>query len=112
MDFGFRVVVSSQFADIFRSNAGKSGLLAAQVDQPDVELLWKHIENHPTDDVTVDLHARTITAEPLTVAFAVDDDTRSKLLDGLDDIDIALQHGDEISAFESRRPQWMPRTVL
>ncbi|MDQ1181822.1 3-isopropylmalate dehydratase small subunit [Rhodococcus sp. SORGH_AS_0301] len=113
MDFGFRVVVCSQFADIFRSNAGKSGLLAAQVEQADIELLWMHIENHPTDPVTVDLHTRIIiTAGPLTVSFHVDDDTRNKLLDGLDDIDIALQHDDEISAFESRRPPWMPRTVL
>ena len=110
-DFGFRVVLSSRFADIFRSNAAKSGLLAAQVEQSDIELLWKHIDNHPDDDTTVDLTARTVTAGPLTVSFTVDDDTRSKLLDGLDDIDIALRHSDEITAYESSRPRWMPRTV-
>lgn len=110
-DFGFRVVVSSRFADIFRSNAGKAGLLAAEVAQPDLELLWKHIDSHPDENVTVDLHTCTITAGTLTVPFGIDPTTRRKLLDGLDDIASTLQYDADIADFERRRPSRMPRTT-
>src|SRR5688500_7277125 len=86
MNYGFRVVISSRFADIFRGNSGKQGLLTAQVAQPDVELLWKLLENEPGTEVTVDLREKTVQARDLTVAFEIDDYTRWRLLEGLDDI--------------------------
>ena len=110
-DHGFRVVISSRFADIFRGNAGKQGLLAAQVAQPDVELLWKLLENQPGTEVTVDLHEKTVQAADLTVPFRIDDYTRWRLLEGLDDIGLTLRHGEEISAFEAARPSRLPTTV-
>jgi 3-isopropylmalate/(R)-2-methylmalate dehydratase small subunit len=111
MDYGFRVVISSRFADIFRGNSGKQGLLTAQVGQDDVELLWKLLENAPGTRVTVDLVERTVQAGELTCPFQVDDYTRWRLLEGLDDISLTLEHVDDISAFESRRPSWKPRTL-
>ncbi|MDF8263765.1 3-isopropylmalate dehydratase small subunit [Luteipulveratus flavus] len=108
MDYGFRVVISSRFADIFRGNAGKAGLLTAQVRQDDVELLWKLLENHPGLDVRVDLEDRTITAGELVVPFEVDDYTRWRLLEGLDDISLTLRHDGEIAEFEQGRPSWKP----
>ncbi|MDQ6740584.1 MAG: 3-isopropylmalate dehydratase small subunit, partial [Actinomycetota bacterium] len=85
-DFGFKVVVSSRFADIFRGNAGKAGLLAAQVTQDVVEQLWKLIESDPTTQILVDLAERTIQADALTAPFEIDDYTRWRLLEGLDDV--------------------------
>ena len=111
MNYGFRVVISSRFADIFRGNSGKAGLLTAQVPQPDVELLWKLLENEPGTQVTVDLEQRTVTAGELVVGFEVDDYTRWRLLEGLDDISLTLRHDDAIAEFEDRRPAWRPRTV-
>lgn len=110
-DYGFRVVISSRFADIFRGNSGKQGLLAAQVAQEDVELLWKVLETRPGTEVTVDLAARTVTCDDVVVPFHVDDYTRWRLMEGLDDIGLTLQHADEISAFEERREAWRPRTL-
>jgi 3-isopropylmalate/(R)-2-methylmalate dehydratase small subunit len=111
MNYGFRVVISSRFADIFRGNSAKAGLLAAQVAQPDVELLWKLLENHPGTEVTVDLHEKTVQAADLTVPFRIDDYTRWRLLEGLDDIGLTLRHGEEIAAFEAARPSRLPTTV-
>jgi 3-isopropylmalate/(R)-2-methylmalate dehydratase small subunit len=111
MDYGFRVVISSRFADIFRGNSAKMGLLAAQVAQPDVELLWKLLENDPGTEVTVDLEQRTVQARDLTVAFDIDDYTRWRLLEGLDDIGLTLRHADRIGEFEARRPAYMPTTA-
>lgn len=111
MDYGFRVVISSRFADIFRGNSGKAGLLTAQVEQQDVELLWKLLENHPGTQVTVDLEGRVITAAELTVPFEVDEYTRWRLMEGLDDISLTLRHADRISEFESGRPTWKPTTA-
>jgi 3-isopropylmalate/(R)-2-methylmalate dehydratase small subunit len=111
MDFGFRVVVSSRFGDIFRGNAAKAGLLTALVAQPDVELLWKLIENRPGVELTVDLRDRTVQAEDLTVAFDIDDYTRWRLLEGLDDIGLTLRHADDIAAFEAARPARLPTTT-
>ncbi len=111
MDYGFRVVVSSRFADIFRGNSAKQGLLAAQVAQPDVELLWKLLENAPGTEVTVDLAEKTVQAADLTVPFSIDDYTRWRLREGLDDIGLTMRHEDEIAAFESGRPTRLPTTL-
>jgi 3-isopropylmalate/(R)-2-methylmalate dehydratase small subunit len=111
MDYGFRVVISSRFADIFRGNSAKMGLVAAQVAQPDVELLWKLLENEPGVEVTVDLQEKTVQARDLTVPFQIDDYTRWRLLEGLDDIGLTLRHADAISDYEARRPGRLPTTV-
>jgi len=110
MDYGFRVVLSSRFADIFRGNAGKAGLLAAQLRQEDIELLWKLLENEPGTQVTVDLQERTVIAGENTFAFEVDDYIRWRLLEGLDDISLTLRHADQITNFEAARPSWKPST--
>jgi 3-isopropylmalate/(R)-2-methylmalate dehydratase small subunit len=110
MDYGFKVVISSRFADIFRGNSGKAGLVAAEVTQDVVEQLWKLIEADPTTQIVVDLESRTIQADALTAPFEIDDYTRWRLLEGLDDIDITMSHEDAIVAFESTRPAWKPAT--
>ncbi len=109
MDYGFRVVISSRFADIFRGNAGKAGLLAAQVSQDDVELLWKLIEQTPGLEITVNLEDRTVVAGTVVVPFTIDDYTAWRLLEGLDDIGLTLRKLSEIEAFEATRPAWKPR---
>ena len=111
MDYGFRVVISSRFADIFRGNAGKAGLLAAEVAQDDVELLWKLIEQNPGLEITVDLQDRNVTAGTVVVPFKIDDYTAWRLLSGLDDIGLTLRKLDHIEAFEQRRPGWKPHTL-
>jgi 3-isopropylmalate/(R)-2-methylmalate dehydratase small subunit len=111
MDFGFRVVVSSRFGEIFKGNASKAGLVAATVAQSDVELLWKKIESRPGLELTVDLEAKTITAEDLVVAFTIDDYTRWRLMEGLDDIGLTLRHAEDIDAFEAQRPAHKPVTL-
>jgi 3-isopropylmalate/(R)-2-methylmalate dehydratase small subunit len=110
-DYGFRVVLSSRFADIFRGNSGKQGLLAAEVAQDDIELIWKELENHPGTEVTVDLQAKTVVCGTLTAPFEIDDYTRWRLLEGLDDIGLTLQHEEEITAYEQTRPAWKPKTL-
>jgi 3-isopropylmalate/(R)-2-methylmalate dehydratase small subunit len=110
MDYGFKAVISSRFADIFRGNSGKAGLVAAEVTQDVVEQLWKLIEADPTTQIVVDLESRTIQADALTAPFEIDDYTRWRLLEGLDDIDITMSHEDAIVAFESTRPAWKPAT--
>ncbi len=110
-DYGFKTVLSSRFADIFRGNSGKQGLLAAQVAQPDVELLWKLLENQPGTELTVDLRDKTVQAADLTVPFEIDDYTRWRLLGGLDDIVLTLRHADDIAAFEAARPRRLPTTI-
>ena len=112
MDYGFRVVISSRFGDIFRGNAaGKAGLVAAQVDQDGVELLWKLIEQSPGLEITVNLQDRNITAGTTVLPFNIDDYTAWRLLEGLDDIGLTLRKLDEIERFESARPDWKPRTL-
>ena len=108
MDYGFRVVISSRFADIFRGNSGKAGLLTAQVAQEDVELLWKLLEEDPGASVTVDLLERTIRCRELVVPFEVDDYIRWRLLEGLDDISLTLRHEADITAFEEHRSPLLP----
>ena len=111
LDYGFRVVISPRFGDIFRGNSAKGGLVAAEVAQDDVELLWKLLENEPGTEVTVDLREKTVQAKDLTVAFAIDDYTRWRLLEGLDDIGLTMRHSDAIDAFERERPARMPSTL-
>ncbi len=110
-DYGFRVVVSSRFADIFRGNSGKAGLLSVQVDQDVIERLWTLAEADPTTPVTVDLEAREVRAGDLVAPFEIDDYTRWRLLEGLDDIGITLGHEQDIVAYESARPAWTPATL-
>lgn len=111
MDFGFQVVISSRFADIFRGNAGKAGLLAAEVVQDDVELLWKLIEQQPGLEITVNLQDRTVAAGTVMVPFNIDDYTAWRLLEGLDDIGLTLRKSDQIEEYEAERPSWKPRTL-
>lgn len=111
MDYGFRVVISSRFADIFKGNSGKSGLLTAQVQQQDVELLWKLLENHPGTQVTVDLEGKVITAADLTIPFEIDEYTRWRLMEGLDDVSLTLRHADRVAEYEQTRPRWKPTTA-
>ncbi len=111
MNYGFRVVISSRFADIFRGNSGKQGLLAAECEQSDVEQLWKILENEPGTEVTVDLREKTVTAKDFTASFRIDDYTRWRLLEGLDDIALTLRYADDIDAFERSRPSYKPTTI-
>lgn len=110
-DYGFRVVLSPRFGDIFRGNAGKQGLLAAQVDQSDIDRLWHELETEPGRDVTVDLAERSVVCGQVSCSFGVDDYTRWRLLEGLDDIGLTLRHEDEVTAFEGRRAAWLPTTL-
>ena len=110
-DYGFRVVLSSRFADIFRGNSGKQGLLAAQVAETDVEKLWAEMDAVPGAEATVSLEDRTVTVGNTTVPFVIDDYTRWRLLEGLDDISLTLRNEQAISDFEARRPNWMPSTL-
>lgn len=110
-DYGFRAVLSSRFADIFRGNSGKQGLLAAQLAQDDIELIWKVLETAPGTEVTVDLVERQVRCADVTVPFQVDDYTRWRLMEGLDDIGLTLQHEAEITEFEQTRASWRPRTL-
>ena len=110
MNYGIRVVISPKFADIFRGNSSKEGLLAAQVTQDDVELLWKLLENEPGTAVTVDLEQQTISARSLVIGFGIDPYIRWRLLEGWDDISLTLRHAAEISEFETHRPAFAPVT--
>lgn len=110
-DFGFTVVLSPRFADIFRGNAGKQGLLTGVVSEADVERLWAAIEANPGVRITVDLEARQATIADIRVPFEIDDYTRWRLLEGLDDIGLTLRNEDKIAAYEARRESWRPRTL-
>ncbi len=111
MDYGFKVVLSSRFADIFRGNSGKAGLVAAQVGQDVIEQIWKLIETDPTTEIVVDLQERSVQAGALTAPFEIDDYTRWRLLEGLDDVGITLSHEEDITTYESTRPSWKPVTL-
>ncbi len=107
-DWGFRAVIAPRFGDIFRGNALKDGLLPVELDQKLVELLWEAVERQPGLPVTVDLQARQVRADGNEWEFPLDDFSRWRLLEGLDDIGLTLRHADAIDAFERRRPQWTP----
>ena len=116
-DYGFKVVLSARFADIFRGNSAKDGLLTAVLSQDDIEQIWKLLDNDPTAEVTVDLAARTVlvgeaaSVEGHVFTFEVDEYTRWRLLEGLDDISLTLRHAAEVDEFEAKRPAYKPRTL-
>ncbi|MEV6951577.1 3-isopropylmalate dehydratase small subunit [Streptomyces sp. NPDC051183] len=110
-NFGFKTVISSRFADIFRGNSLKNGLLTVVLPQETVEQLWKLTEADPTAEVTVDLVARQVRAEGVEAEFELDDNVRWRLLEGLDDISLTLQNEADIATYESARPAFKPRTI-
>ncbi|CAM2741757.1 3-isopropylmalate dehydratase small subunit [Actinomyces slackii] len=110
-DYGFRVVLAPRFADIFRGNAGKQGLVAGVISQEDCEQLWKILETSPGTEITVDLENRTVEAGAFRCAFSIDDYVRWILMEGLDDISLTLTHEEEIVAYEGGRPAFKPRTL-
>ncbi|SDX67347.1 3-isopropylmalate dehydratase, small subunit [Modestobacter sp. DSM 44400] len=110
LDGGFRVVISSRFGDIFRNNSTKAGLLTVLLSQEEVELLWKELEADPDLEVTVDLEAGEVRYGARVVGFQVDGYTRWRLLEGLDDVGLTERHLEDVTAFEERRPAWLPRS--
>ena len=110
-NYGFKVVIGSRFGDIFRGNSGTAGLVIATVDQDVVEKLWEIAESEPGIAFTVDLGHRTIEASDRVFEFTIDDYTRHRLLEGLDDIGLTLAHAEEIAAYEARRRPWLPKTL-
>jgi len=110
-DFGFRAVISPRFADIFRGNSGKQGLLTGTVPEETIERLWAVLEADPGMNATVDLVAKTVTVGDLQVPFDIDDYTRWRLLEGLDDIGLTLRDEARITEFETTRESWRPRTL-
>lgn len=110
-DYGFKAVLSSRFGDIFRGNSGKQGLLTAQLDQADIELIWKVLENAPGTEITVDLESRTVSCGSVVARFSVDDYIRWRLLEGLDDIALTMVHEQEITDYEAKRPGFKPTTL-
>jgi len=110
-DYGFKVVLSPKFADIFRGNAGKQGLVTGVVAESEIETIWAALEAQPGIEMTVDLGARTARVGDVQVTFDIDDYTRWRLLEGLDDIGLTLRNEDKIAQFEARREAWRPRTL-
>ncbi|NRQ51347.1 3-isopropylmalate dehydratase small subunit [Aeromicrobium stalagmiti] len=114
-NYGFKAVISSRFGDIFRGNSGKAGLLAAQVDEKVVQRLWDYLDDNPGASITLDLESRTVKAgegvDAIEDSFTIDDYTRWRLLEGLDDVGITLSHEDDIVAYESTRPSFKPVTL-
>ncbi|PIE21653.1 MAG: 3-isopropylmalate dehydratase small subunit [Arachnia propionica] len=110
-NYGFKVVLGTRFGDIFRSNAGKAGLLVGAVTPEVMEQLWQAAESQPTDEFTVDLVTRTVTAAGCQYEFQIDDHIRHRLLEGLDDISLTLQHSDDIASYEAKRPRYKPTTL-
>ncbi|GGQ10010.1 3-isopropylmalate dehydratase small subunit [Streptomyces virginiae] len=110
-NFGFKTVISSRFADIFRGNSLKNGLLTVVLPQETVEQLWKLTEADPTAEITVDLVDRQVRAEGVVAEFELDDNARWRLLEGLDDISLTLQNEADIATYESARPAFKPRTI-
>jgi 3-isopropylmalate/(R)-2-methylmalate dehydratase small subunit len=109
-DYGFKAVISPRFADIFRGNSLKGGLLTVQLPQETVERLWDLAESDPATEVTLDLVHREVRAPGVVAAFELDDYTRWRLLEGLDDISLTLRHEALITQFEQRRPEFLPTT--
>lgn len=110
-DFGFDAVLSPRFGDIFRGNSGKQGLLAGEITEDDAEALWAAIEASPGAEATVDLEAKTASVGDVQVAFQIDDYTRWRLMEGLDDIGLTLRDEEAITEFEGRREAWRPKTL-
>ena len=110
-DYGFGAVISSKFGEIFRSNSGKQGLVTAVVPDDVVELIWRELEEHPGSEVSVDVGEREVRCGRVISPFEIDDYTRWRLMEGLDDIALTLQHDDAIASFETSRESWRPRTL-
>jgi 3-isopropylmalate/(R)-2-methylmalate dehydratase small subunit len=110
-NYGFKAVISSRFADIFRGNSLKGGLLTIIVSQEEVEALWSAIESKPDTAITVDLETRTVSYDSKVINFAIDDYTRWRLMEGLDDIGLTLKQTDSIDAFEKTRAEYKPKTL-
>ncbi|WP_282089811.1 3-isopropylmalate dehydratase small subunit [Streptomyces tendae] len=110
-NYGFKTVISSRFADIFRGNSLKNGLLTVVLDQKTVDALWELVEQDPQAEIAVDLEAREVRAEGVTASFELDENSRWRLLNGLDDISITLQNEADIAAYEAKRPSFKPQTV-
>jgi 3-isopropylmalate/(R)-2-methylmalate dehydratase small subunit len=110
-NYGFKAVISPRFADIFRSNSLKGGLLTVLLAEADVERLWETVERDPTTPVTVDLVERQVRYADVVLPFEIDDYTRWRLLEGLDDIGLTLRHADDVEKFEHSRPSWKPQTL-
>ncbi len=110
-NYGFKVVISSRFADIFRGNSQKAGLLTVVLPQEAVEAIWAAVEADPKLAVTVDLESKTVSYGAISLPFAIDDYTRWRLMEGLDDIGLTLKKLDEVSAFEANRANFMPKTL-
>jgi len=110
-DYGFKAVFSSKFADIFRGNAGKQGLIAGVISDSDTELLWQAMEANPGLELQVDLPAQEVRFSDTVVAFEIDEYTKWRLMEGLDDIGITLQNEAAIAAYEARRESWRPTTL-
>jgi len=111
MDYGFKVVLSSRYADIFRGNSGKAGLVTAEVSQDVIEKIWALIEKDPSTQITVDLDKRQVKAGDLLADFQIDDYVRWRLMEGLDDIGLTLRHESKITEFEKSRPSYKPVTL-
>ena len=110
-NYGFKAVISPRFADIFRGNSLKGGLLTVLVSEADVETLWQVIEGAPDTAVTIDLVNRNVRYNDVVLPFEIDDYTRWRLMEGLDDIGLTLRHADDVEAFEAGRPNWKPVTL-
>ena len=110
-DYGFKCVLSSKFADIFRGNSGKQGLIAGEITDADTEKLWSALEANPGSSITINLIDQTATIGDLSVHFDIDEYTKWRLLEGLDDIGLTLRDEQAITDFEAKRPSWMPKTL-
>ena len=110
-NYGFRVVLSSRFADIFRGNSQKMGLLTVILPQDEIEKIWKKVESAPDTKITVDLEAKTVSYDTASIAFAIDDYTRWRLMEGLDDIGLTFTKIDEVTKFEEKRLSFKPKTL-
>ena len=110
-NYGFKVVISSRFADIFRGNSLKGGLLTVIVTQSDIEELWSAIESNPSMEITVDLESKTVSFNERTIAFELDDYTRWRLMEGLDDIGLTMRNLGDVEKFEEKRAKFKPKTL-
>jgi 3-isopropylmalate/(R)-2-methylmalate dehydratase small subunit len=110
-NYGFKVVLSSRFADIFRGNSQKMGLLTVILPQDEIEKIWKKIESAPDTKITVDLEAKTVTYDTVSISFVIDDYTRWRLMEGLDDIGLTFTKIDEVTKFEEKRVSFKPKTL-
>ena len=110
-NYGFKVVLSSRFADIFRGNSQKMGLLTVILPQDEIEKIWKKVESAPDTKITVDLEAKTVSYDATSISFSIDDYTRWRLMEGLDDIGLTFTKIDEVTKFEEKRLSFKPKTL-